>query len=280
MSLLFRRTGRASADAEGSASDLLDAEKENESETEEEAPEAEVSGTEASEAEIEASGTEASEASGKAGRKLLAVGLTLATAASLFFAGLSESPGELAYKKETAAPVVISAPVNPADDDEDRPDENSQEEKLHKSRSLKAFFSEWLLRMPAAFKWLLALPLWAVGSLILSLAKRLLKLGLSPLLALMGKWLLLGLLLFGLLYLLLKLIFPDLKLRELLNLPTLLTLWGGSLALVLLGGTLDKLWDAFSSFEYLFDFIGGLIVLLAAAAPILRRRRKQKREAA
>ncbi len=219
---------------------------------------------------------ESAESRHKAGRKLLAVCMTVTTAASLLFAGLFDSPADVARRREQAAPTAIYAPANPVEDDEDEPDETDPEEKTATRLSLRERFARLFQRLPSLLRVFAGIPLWALGTLILWAFRKLTKAVLSPLWLLLLKWLLAALLLLGLLYLLLKLIFPDLKLKEIFCTRTLLTVLIGTALLGLLNTILGKAVDSFGSYELLFDFIGGLLVLFAAAAPVIRKHRRQK----
>ena len=243
--------------------------------TAESAPaEAVVSPAESSPAE--ASLAESSPRERKLGRKLLAGGLTFVTAAALLLSGLFQSPTEAAYKKEQIAPPAIVALVDETSADVDEPDAEPQV-KTEKKRSLRRFFDELLQRVPAVLRTLFALPLWLAATLLARLGGRLLRSVLPPFLLLLAKWLLLAAMLLGILYLLMKLLFPDFRFRELLNVRTLGTLLLGSAARAALSRALEALLDGFARFELLFDLAGGLLLLFAAALPILRKRRVNAR---
>ena len=115
------------------------------------------------------------------------------------------------------------------------------------------------------------LPLWVIGKVLLGLCS-LLFTALSPVLQLILGVLLNVLLLFGLFLLVLKLLFPNLKLRNLLTKRNILLLVAGSLLLSLTDTVLKMFWEDYRPISIAIKLTVGLVVLSLLAWRIFGKR--------
>ena len=165
-------------------------------------------------------------------------------AVSLFFGSLFSSPAEIIKPEDASPPPAIVQEAAPYE--EPAPfalDTEAPEEK----RSLRDRLRAWLLRLPLGVRLALLLPMWAVGYAIIWAFSALAQLISVPVVGDVLKILIGALVVFGIIVLAEKLMFPDVPIKKLVSgrnmIPLAVTC--GVIALAgALGGYLwkDKLW--------------------------------------
>ena len=186
-------------------------------------------------------------------RKGAALGLAFLCSIGVLLAGRPEAGKELADLPE---PVAVIAQEDEADD------ETRRRALAHTAVRKKA---------GSVARTLIGVPLWAVGSVLLWLGKKLLKLISSAVLPPLLHWLGLFALLALALFLLAKLLFPGIRFRDIFRAPVLLILGIGSLLLEAGDIILSRCIDNFDRFGLLYFFVGGILLLGAALIPVRHR---------
>ena len=203
----------------------------------------------------------------KLGRRTAATTAGVLAAVALAIGAVVDSPDELFSAVPQAAQVVICATT---EDDErvnlaKTPAAPAQKERLRDK--LRRLF----LAQPSVVRGVVLLPFWAIGKVLLGLCS-LLFTALSPVLQLILGVLFNALLLFGLFLLVLKLLFPNLKLRDFLTKRNILLLIAGSLLLSLTDTILKMFWEDYRPISIAIKFAVGLVVLSLLCWRIFGRR--------
>ena len=194
--------------------------------------------------------------------QLKKLGKSAATTAAGLFAALSlalgcvvDSPEELFSGAPQAVQVVIAA----AEGDEQIVAASTSAEPAKKER-LRDKLRRLFLAQPSVVHGIMLLPFWALGKVLLSLLS-LLFAALNPVLQILLGVLLNALLLFGLFLIVLKLFFPNLRLRDLLTKKNILLLVADSLLLSAADTILRTVWDDYRPISIAIKLGVGLFVL-------------------
>lgn len=130
-------------------------------------------------------------------------------------------------------------------------------------------------KIPIVIRAIIGVPLWIIGTLLIKFFNGIVKLVLSPIISFLLGWLFIFLILFGIIILCLKLIFPDKKLKELVNKKIIITCLIGSLVIRLTQIILPKVWPDYSYFSFSITLILGLVVMLIVLIPALIKKGKE-----
>lgn len=130
-------------------------------------------------------------------------------------------------------------------------------------------------KIPLMIRAIIGVPLWLLGSFLIKLFNGVLKLVLSPFISFLLGWLFIFLLLFGIIILCLKMIFPDKKIKELINIKIIVIVLIGSLLIRISQIVLPKIWNDYTYYEYAITLILGLLVILSIVIPALIKKSKE-----
>lgn len=191
----------------------------------------------------------------KIGKRAAATAAGLLAALSLALGSVVDSPDELFSGAPQAAQVVITA----AEDDERIVTAVTSAEPAQKERLLGKL-RRLFLAQPSVVRGIMLLPFWAAGKAFLGLFSLLFTV-LSPVLQILLGVLLNAALLFGLFLILLKLLFPNLKLKDLLTKRNVLLLTTGSLVLWVTDAILRTYWADYQPISIAIKLGVGLLVL-------------------
>ena len=205
----------------------------------------------------------------KLSRRAAATAAGVLAAVTLALGAVVDSPDELFSGAPQAAQVVLCASTQDDCAQEAVPATPAQKERLR--GKLRRLF----LAQPSIVRGVVLLPLWAIGKVLIGLIS-LLFTALSPVLQLILGVLLNALLLFGLFLLVLKLLFPNLKLRDFLTKRNILLLVAGSLLLSLTDTILKMFWDDYRPISIAIKLAVGLIVLSLLCWRIFGKRIKRE----
>ena len=205
----------------------------------------------------------------KLGRRAAATAAGVLAAVTLALGAVVDSPDELFSGAPQAAQVVLCASTQDDCAQEAVPATPAQKERLRDK--LRRLF----LAQPSIVRGVVLLPFWALGKALIGLLS-LLFTALSPVLQLVLGLLLNALLLFGLFLLVLKLLFPNLKLRDFLTKRNILLLVAGSLLLSLTDTVLKMFWEDYRPISIAIKLAVGLVVLSLLCWRIFGRRIQQK----
>lgn len=155
------------------------------------------------------------EKSGKIKQHIARSAVALTTAAALITAGLFHSPSDIVKEEDPVSPPAIVETM----DREMVPDEPESlpEQEEERKKTLKEKLRELLLRLPLWVRILFLLPLWGVGTALLAVLSPLFQTVLPPLLNILLKWALIAAVLLGLVTAALKMLFPDMPLKQVLS---------------------------------------------------------------
>lgn len=192
-------------------------------------------------------------------RKGAALGLAFLCSIGLLLAGQPD-----ADTKETTLPepVVI---VDDADEDAGDEEKRRAAARIGVKKNART-----------AVRMLITFPLWAIGSVILWLGKKLLKLTASAVLPPLLHWLGLFLLLCLALWIIAKILFPGIKFKEIFTRHSLCVLFIGSLLLEAGDFFLSRIIDKFDRFGLLYFFVGGIFLIGIALLPAARKQRAKR----
>ncbi|MCR4607436.1 MAG: hypothetical protein K5771_06900 [Oscillospiraceae bacterium] len=206
--------------------------------------------------------------------KKTAVAIT--TAAALMTSGLFKDPAEIVKDEEVYAPpppiveTIDRAPV------EDEPDDMTVEDEEKKTPKDK--LRDLLLRMPRAVRIILLLPLWCIGTALMTVLTPLFSAVLPPLLNIMIRWVLIAAVLVALAAAACKLIFPDIPLKKVFSKKNMLSavIYGAFVGMS--GWVLEELYP--ESRFLVPGVYAGAAALFIGGCMITAAFRKEKREAA
>lgn len=169
---------------------------------------------------------------------------------------------------------AFSSPTDLLENLRHNEDEHNATVEIAQSEYKKKSFIE---QIPFLIRACIALPLWLLGSLLLKLISGLVKLVLSPVVSFILSLLLIFFILLGIILLVLKLLFPDKSIKELLNKKIIITTFIGSLTIKIVDIILKHTWANYDNYRFLIIFILGLIVIAIALVPILVKKSREPR---
>lgn len=190
----------------------------------------------------------------KAGKRAAATAAGLLAAATLALGAVVDSPEELFPASLQAAQIVICASVQ----DECAPDDPAATPA--KKERLRDKLRRLFLSQPSVVCGIVLLPFWAIGKALLTLLS-LFFTALNPLLQIVLGILFNALLLFGLFIVVLKLLFPNLRLWDFFTKKNILLLTAGSLLLSITDKILKAFWDDYRAISIAIKLGVALIVM-------------------
>ena len=191
------------------------------------------------------------------GKRKFAVVLSAAVAsAGLFLASAFSSPTDLLQNLRN------------------NEDEHNATVEIAKMEYKKQSFIE---QIPFLIRACVALPLWLIGTLLLKLISGLVKLVLSPVISFILSLLLIFFMLLGIILLVLKLLFPDKSIKELLSKKVIITTFIGSLIIKIVDVILKHTWTNYNNYRFLIIFILGLLTISIVIIPILIKKSREPR---
>jgi hypothetical protein len=203
----------------------------------------------------------------KLGKKTLAVCAGVVAACSMALGSLVSMPDELF---SGVPPVTSVAAQSASEESPAKPVEKDESKKQSRFRNWlrSVFFCQ-----PSVVRGLLLLPFWALGKVLLTLFS-LLFTALSPILQIILGVLLNAALLFGLFALLLKLLFPNLRWRDIFTKRNILMLAIGSVLLSAMDTVLRAYWEDYRPISIAIKLGFALVILSLLCWRILGKRQK------
>ena len=204
----------------------------------------------------------------KFGKKAATAVIGVAAAAALAIGALVDSPEEL-FQGTTQAQVVMAAV-----EEEERTGAKATAAEPAQKETLRDKLRRLFLGHASVVRGVILLPLWAVGKVLLAFVS-LLFTALSPVLQLILGVLLNAALLFGLFALVLKLLFPNLRLRDFFTKRNIFLLAAGSLLLSITDAVLRTYWEDYRPISIAIKLGVGLLVLALLSWRIFGKRIKK-----
>lgn len=200
------------------------------------------------------------------GKKTLAAAAGIVAACSLALGSLASSPDELFQGVPPLAPATAAQSA-----DETCPPDPAKSSESKKESRLRSWLRKVFFSQPSVVRGVMLLPFWAAGKVLLSLFS-LMFTALSPVLQILLGVLLNALLLFGLFAILLKLLFPNLRLRDLFTKRNILILTIGSIVLATADAVLRVTWEDYRPISIAIKLGIGLLVLALLSWRIFGKR--------
>lgn len=207
----------------------------------------------------------------KAGRKAAGAAVAFTAAIGVFFSSLFGTPNDLLADPSVTEPPAIVMDIS--SDDEAEEEQETQEENTEKP----GFFARirmMILRLPLFVRVAIGLPLWALGWLVTQAFAALWKLFLAPVAGHILTFLLTALVLLAVMTLLVKTVFPDLPLKEILSRPNILIVLIACAVFCVFNIVMGQQDDSFARWEPLIRFGEGAFILLLILVRMVFRKRK------
>ena len=207
----------------------------------------------------------------KAGRKAAGAAVAFTAAVGVLFSSLFGTPNDLLADPSVTEPPAIVMDIS--SDDEAEEEQETQEENTEKP----GFFARiraYILRLPLFVRVAIGLPLWALGWLVTQAFAALWKLFLAPVAGHILTFLLTALVLLAVMTLLVKTVFPDLPLKEILSRPNILIVLIACAVFCVFNIVMGQQDDSFARWEPLIRFGEGAFILLLILVRMVFRKRK------
>lgn len=147
------------------------------------------------------------------------------------------------------------------------------EEEISHPSDDQSFFD----KIPVFLRSIISIPLVLLGTLLMKLINAALKVVVAPVISFLLGWLGIFLILMVIILLILKLLFPDKKLRELINVKLIVTVLIGSFIIRLSQVVLPNIWNSYKDYEFAITFLLGLTVVMIVIIPaVIKKRREPK----
>ena len=207
----------------------------------------------------------------KAGRKAAGAAVAFTAAVGVFFSSLFGTPNDLLADPSVTEPPAIVMDIST--DDEAEEEQEVQEE----NEAKPGFFARiraYILKLPLFVRVAIGLPLWALGWLVTQAFAALWKLFLAPVASQVLTFLIMTAVLLAVMTIVLKTVFPDLPLKEILSRPNILIVLIACAVFCVFNIVMGGQSDSFARWEGLIRFgEGAFILLLILARMALRKRR-------
>ena len=207
----------------------------------------------------------------RAGRKAAGAAVAFTAAIGVFFSSLFGTPNDLLADPSVTEPPAIVMDISSDDDAEE---EQEVEEENTEKPGFFARIRMMILKLPLFVRVAIGLPLWALGWLVTQAFSALWKLFLAPAVEHILSFLVMALVLAAVMTLLLKTVFPDLPLKEILSRPNILIVLISCALLCVFNIVMDRAYSGFSRWEPLIRFGEGVFILLLILTRTALRRRK------
>ena len=131
-----------------------------------------------------------------------------------------------------------------------------------------------IVRLPAAVRAVLGVPLWCLGTLMLHLLSGMWRAVLSPILSVLVGWLLTAALILLAAVIVIRTLFPDLPLKKILNKRTVLAALIGAALISAADAVLPLFVDGYGKYSFLGKLLASSAVLLLILRPFLKLKRR------
>lgn len=145
-------------------------------------------------------------------------------------------------------------------------------EDLYKKENPKDAFKNLIYKIPLKIRMYVCVPLWFLGTGIITLLEFLLKTLLLPAAHVILNFFIHTLLLMAVVGICIKLLFPNLPWSKIFSKRTLLFIFIGSICMSLLDVFIPIVWDKYRLYRFLSKLIIGLIVLFIILRPFIKKK--------
>jgi len=197
-------------------------------------------------------------------KKILKSAIATLAGTSVLVGGLFDSPEELRNPIKTPDVVV------------DKEHDYSQDilVGLKKKDSKKNKLKELIYKIPIKIRTSMFVPLWFIGSILITFIKLMFKIVLAPILKILLGLLLHAVVMMGIVALCIKILFPDLPLSKIFNKRNIILIFLGSLIMSLADFFMPMVWDNYKIYRLISKIILGLIALAIILKPYISKKLK------
>ena len=188
------------------------------------------------------------------------------TSVSVLLGGTFDSPQDLLNEEHVKPKAIIEQIGNLDDDPEQEKHKSVLEEKLR----------DLIYRIPVRIRMFLCVPLWFLGTFLISLSDLLINTLLAPVGHLILNFILHILLLLAVVGICVKILFPDLPWSKIFNKRTILLVILGSVLLSLCDIFMPMIWEDYKMYRNIAKFFTGLTVILIILRPFLKKKWKER----
>lgn len=188
------------------------------------------------------------------------------TSVSVLLGGTFDSPQDLLNEEHVKPKAVIEQIGNLEDDPEQDRQKSVFEEKLR----------DLIYRIPVRIRMFLCVPLWFLGTFLISLSDLLVNVLLAPIGHIILNFFLHILLLLAVIGICVKILFPDLPWSKIFNKRTILLTILGSILLSLCDIFMPMVWEDYKLYRNIAKFVTGLGILLIILRPFLKKKWKER----
>ena len=209
--------------------------------------------------------------------KAAASAVAAVTAAGVLVGGAFADPDDILSNDPDAIVQTMDA-GSQIDDDGGAGPGDGEEEEEESRRSLKGGVRRIVRAAPVEVRALVAVPLWALGTVVIALVSTLWTAVLSPVAATALSWLgfaLMAVLIFALAA---KTVFPNMPLKKILNKRSILTIVILCFACGILDSVLPFFWEDYQTLSKVLKIVGSLICTGVPVAFFVRRHKKKAAE--
>ena len=196
-------------------------------------------------------------------------------AAGLFVNGLFENPSDL-----MSSPSSMNQPAVVETIDLDVPPDDVDDKNKKAKEGTASKVRQWIQNLPVVVKAVVGVPLWVIGWALMQVFTLVFGKLLSPVLGTVLKWVLGFVILAAIFVLIMKWIFPDAKVKEILRPKNLLGLGIGVVILFAIDLLTPIFWGDFSKWRWLILIVGGLLLLVIMGFVFSGEHKKKRKEAA
>ena len=195
--------------------------------------------------------------------KKISIGLIATVASvSVLLGSLFDSSHELTAENISEQKAIIS----------DINDQNKIQSE--QPASFKEKLKGLILKLPVSIRTIVCVPLWALGSLLISAFETFFTLAIAPFAGIIIGFIIQTALLLLVIGISLKILFPDLPWSKIFNKKTILAAIAGSLLISILDHIMPLFFKKYRLYRFLFKTISGLIVILIIMHAFIRHKKK------
>ena len=129
-------------------------------------------------------------------------------------------------------------------------------------------------RIPLFLRTIIGVPLWILGNLLIKLIDKLAKLTLMPFLKFLLMWFLLFLVILLIIVLCIKILFPEIPFRKIINKKLIINVAIGTFIISVVNIVMPLIWKEYIDYKYTVTFILGLVLIVLNILPFIKEKSK------
>lgn len=206
-------------------------------------------------------------------KKAAASAVAAVTAAGVLVGGAFADPDDIMDDGSNA--IVQTMDMGTQADDDGGSGNDTGEDESEGKRGIYASVRRLVRRAPRSVRAVVAVPLWALGTVVIALASSLWSAVLSPVASTVLGWVCIALLAVLVFAMAVKTVCPDLPLRKILNKSSILTILLSCFVFGVLDAVLPFFWDGYEKVSQMLKLFGSLVCTGVPVLFFLRRHRRR-----